>query len=123
MTRSARSKPRVPALVGVPADATSLEATERVRERIESGLGAWIRRRLRRQRKCPTGPVHELSEEERHSTVDGNLTATFLTMKTFLPGMIERRAGSIMTKASSAGRTPTPAARARARQRKPASSC
>jgi 3-oxoacyl-[acyl-carrier protein] reductase len=56
------------------------------------------------------GQVHELSEEEWHSTVDGNLSATFLTLKTFLPAMIERRAGSIVTMASSAGRTPTPAA-------------
>jgi 3-oxoacyl-[acyl-carrier protein] reductase len=31
-------------------------------------------------------------------------------LKTFLPRMIERRAGSILTMASSAGRTPTPAA-------------
>lgn len=38
--------------------------------------------------------MHELGEEEWHSTVDGNLTATFLTLKTFLPGMIERRGGS-----------------------------
>jgi 3-oxoacyl-[acyl-carrier protein] reductase len=56
------------------------------------------------------GPVHELSEAEWHSTVDGNLTATFLTLTTFLRGMIERRAGSIVTMASSAGRIPTPAA-------------
>ena len=53
--------------------------------------------------------MHELSEDEWHSTIDGNLTATFLTMKTFRPGMIGRRGGSIVTMASSAGRTPTPA--------------
>ena len=35
-----------------------------------------------------------------------NLTATFLTAKSFLPGMIERRAGSIITISSSAGRLP-----------------
>jgi 3-oxoacyl-[acyl-carrier protein] reductase len=54
--------------------------------------------------------VYELSEDDWRSTVDGNLTATFLTLKTFLPGMVERRAGAIVTMASSAGRTPTPAA-------------
>ena len=41
--------------------------------------------------------------------MDSNLTATFLTVKSFLPGMIERRSGSIVTMASSAGRVPTPA--------------
>jgi 3-oxoacyl-[acyl-carrier protein] reductase len=95
-----------------------------VREWIESGLGAVdFVAAFAGSGSARPGPVHELSEEEWHSTVDGNLTATFLTLKTFLPGMIERRAGSIMTMASSAGRTPTPAARARARQPKPASSC
>ena len=36
--------------------------------------------------------------------VESNLTATFLTIKSFLPGMIERRRGAIVTMASNAGR-------------------
>jgi 3-oxoacyl-[acyl-carrier protein] reductase len=97
--------------VGVAADASSLEATEQVRDRIESELGAVdFVAAFAGSGNARPGPVHELSEGEWHSTVDGNLTATFLTLKTFLPRMIERRAGSIVTMASSAGRTPTPAA-------------
>jgi 3-oxoacyl-[acyl-carrier protein] reductase len=97
--------------VGVAADATSLEATERVRECVESELGAVdFVAAFAGSGKARPGPVYELSEDEWRSTVDGNLTATFLTLKTFLPGMIERRAGSIVTMASSAARTPTPAA-------------
>jgi 3-oxoacyl-[acyl-carrier protein] reductase len=97
--------------VGVTADATSLEATEQVRERIESELGTVdFVAAFAGSGTARPGPVYELREDEWHSTVDGNLTATFLTLKTFLPGMIERRAGSIVTMASSAGRTPTPAA-------------
>jgi 3-oxoacyl-[acyl-carrier protein] reductase len=97
--------------LGVAADATSLEATERVRERIESELGGVdFVAAFAGSGNARPGLVHELSEDDWHSTVDGNLTATFLTLKTFLPGMIERRAGSIVTMASSAGRTPTPAA-------------
>jgi 3-oxoacyl-[acyl-carrier protein] reductase len=97
--------------VGVAADATSLEAIERVCDRIESELGAVdFVAAFAGSGNARPGPVHELSEDEWHSTVDGNLTATFLTLKTFLPRMIERRAGSIVTMASSAGRTPTPAA-------------
>ena len=38
--------------------------------------------------------------------VDGNLLATFLTLKSFLPGMKQRGRGSIITLASSAGRRP-----------------
>jgi 3-oxoacyl-[acyl-carrier protein] reductase len=58
--------------VGVAADATSLEATERVRERIESELGAVdIVAAFAGSGSARPGPVHELSEEEWHSTVDG----------------------------------------------------
>ena len=49
-------------------------------------------------------PVHEISEEEWHSVIESNLTATFLTVKSFLPGMIERRHGAIVTMASNAAR-------------------
>lgn len=97
--------------VGVAADATNLDATVRLRERIESELGAvdFVAAFAGSGRARP-GPVYELSEEDWHSTVDGHLTATFLTLKVFLPGMVERRRGSIVTMASSAGRTPTPSA-------------
>jgi 3-oxoacyl-[acyl-carrier protein] reductase len=40
--------------------------------------------------------------------VDGNLTATFLTIKSFLPGMKARERGSIITISSSAARRPNP---------------
>jgi 3-oxoacyl-[acyl-carrier protein] reductase len=40
------------------------------------------------------------------ATIDGNLPATFLTLKSFLPGMKERRRGTIITIASAAGRRP-----------------
>src|SRR5213078_2702743 len=43
-----------------------------------------------------------------HASVEGNLTATFLTIKSILPGMKERKAGNIITISSSAGRRPHP---------------
>jgi 3-oxoacyl-[acyl-carrier protein] reductase len=52
------------------------------------------------------GPLEDVSEEGWHAFVDGNLTATFLTIKSFLPGMRERRRGSIITISSAAGRRP-----------------
>jgi 3-oxoacyl-[acyl-carrier protein] reductase len=51
-------------------------------------------------------PFLALDEERWRAVVDENLTATFLTIKTFAPAMVERRRGSIVTMASSAGRTP-----------------
>jgi 3-oxoacyl-[acyl-carrier protein] reductase len=55
------------------------------------------------------GPTVEISEEGWRAAVDGNLTSAFLTLKSFLPGMVERGRGSIVTMASSAGRVPTQA--------------
>jgi 3-oxoacyl-[acyl-carrier protein] reductase len=56
------------------------------------------------------GPLEETNEEGWHASVDGNLTATFLTIKCFLPGMKERRAGHIITISSVAGHRPHPRA-------------
>ena len=50
------------------------------------------------------GPLEEISEEGWHASVNGNLTATFLTIKSILPGMKERKVGSIITISSAAGR-------------------
>ena len=55
------------------------------------------------------GPVEDTSEQEWRAALDGNLTATFLTIKSILPGMKERRAGNIITMSSAAARRPHPA--------------
>lgn len=49
-------------------------------------------------------PLLATSEEEWESVVRGNLTSTFLTLASFLPGMVERRRGAVVTMASNAGR-------------------
>jgi 3-oxoacyl-[acyl-carrier protein] reductase len=51
----------------------------------------------------------DLTDEQWHATVDANLTATFHTLRAFLPDMVERRRGSVVTMASTAGRQPSPA--------------
>jgi 3-oxoacyl-[acyl-carrier protein] reductase len=56
----------------------------------------------------PPGPLEETSEDGWRASVDGNLTATFLTLKNVLPGMKERRTGSIITMSSVAGHRPHP---------------
>jgi NAD(P)-dependent dehydrogenase (short-subunit alcohol dehydrogenase family) len=50
-----------------------------------------------------THRVPELSEDDWDLLIDVNLKGTFLTCKAFLPGMIERGAGSIVNIASTAG--------------------
>jgi 3-oxoacyl-[acyl-carrier protein] reductase len=54
------------------------------------------------------GPLEETSEDGWHASVNGNLTATYLTIKSILPGMKERRAGNIITISSAASRRPHP---------------
>ena len=54
------------------------------------------------------GPLEETSEDGWRSSVDDNLTSTFLTLKSFLPGMKERKAGGIVTMSSAAARRPHP---------------
>jgi 3-oxoacyl-[acyl-carrier protein] reductase len=57
-------------------------------------------------------PTEQMSEEQWRSVIDSDLTSTFLTVRSFLPGMIERGRGAIVTMASSAGRLPSQASAA-----------
>jgi 3-oxoacyl-[acyl-carrier protein] reductase len=52
--------------------------------------------------------LEEITEEAFRASLDGNLTATFLTLKSVVPAMKARRAGSIVTMSSAASRRPTP---------------
>jgi 3-oxoacyl-[acyl-carrier protein] reductase len=94
--------------VGAVADCTDPAAVEGMRRRAEEELGpvAVVAAFVGGGRARP-GPVAGIAEEDWHSTVDGSLTATFLTLKAFLPGMTERGGGSVVTMASSAARVPT----------------
>ena len=54
------------------------------------------------------GPLENIGDDGWRLSIDGNLTATFLSLKSFLPGMKERRRGSIVTISSAAARRPHP---------------
>jgi 3-oxoacyl-[acyl-carrier protein] reductase len=58
----------------------------------------------------PSGPLENVTEEGWRAAVEGNLTATFLTIKSVLPSMKARNTGSIITISSAAGRKPHPQA-------------
>jgi 3-oxoacyl-[acyl-carrier protein] reductase len=53
--------------------------------------------------------ITELPVARWRQTIEMNLTSAFLTLKTFLPPMIDRKRGAIVTMASAAGRIATPA--------------
>ena len=98
--------------IGVAADLTDFAAVERMRRRIEEELGpAEVLAAFAGGQRYPT-PTEQMAEERWRSVIDSDLTATFLTVRTFLPGMIERGRGSIVTMASSAGRLPSQASAA-----------
>jgi 3-oxoacyl-[acyl-carrier protein] reductase len=88
---------------------TDYAAVEEMRVRIEDEFGPTdLVFAFAGGGKVRPGPSAGITEDDWRSSVDGSLTATFLTIKSFLPGMIER-GGSIVTMASSAARIPTDA--------------
>ncbi|TDD23718.1 SDR family NAD(P)-dependent oxidoreductase [Nonomuraea diastatica] len=96
--------------IGVAADTTDPAAVELMREEVERRLGpvdvlaVFAGGGTGRPR-----PIDQMSEDDWHATVHANLTSTFLVIRSFLPGMRRRGSGSIITMASLAARTPTPA--------------
>jgi 3-oxoacyl-[acyl-carrier protein] reductase len=95
--------------IQIEADVTRFGEIEAMRERIERELGPIeVLVANAGRNPVPPGPLEEISEEGWHASVDANLTATFLTIKSALPGMKARRAGNIITMSSAAGRRPHP---------------
>jgi 3-oxoacyl-[acyl-carrier protein] reductase len=91
-------------VIGVAGDCTRPEDLERIRAQVERELGpADIVAAFAGGFPART-PLLESSVEDFRAIVDSNLTATFLTIKAFAPGMVERRRGAIVTMASNAGR-------------------
>jgi 3-oxoacyl-[acyl-carrier protein] reductase len=91
--------------IGVPADVCRWDEIEGARERVEDELGAVDILVPFAGGFSAYTAVQDISEEEWHAVVDANLTSTFLTVKAFLPSMLERRRGAIVTMASNAARS------------------
>jgi 3-oxoacyl-[acyl-carrier protein] reductase len=95
--------------IAVAADVTSFADVEAMRRTIEDEFGPVdVLVANAGGNPIPPGPVEEISEEGWRAAVDSNLTATFLTIKSFLPGMKERKSGNIVTVSSAAGRRANP---------------
>jgi 3-oxoacyl-[acyl-carrier protein] reductase len=93
--------------IGVAADLTDFASVERMRGRVEEEFGpVGVLAAVAGGQGYPT-PTEQMPEEQWRSVIDSDLTATFLRVRSFLLGMIERGRGSIVTMASSAGRLPS----------------
>jgi 3-oxoacyl-[acyl-carrier protein] reductase len=91
--------------VAVTGDVTSFGQIEAMRRQVEDSLGPVdILVANAGASLTPPAPLESISEMAWRATVDANLLATFLTLKSFLPGMKQRGRGAVITVASSAGR-------------------
>jgi len=102
-----------PGAVGVRGDCTSEAEMKDVHERVEEALGPVDLLAAFAGGFESFTPVCEMGLDEWRTVIDANLTSTFLTVRAFAPGMIERRRGAIVTMSSCAGRVldkPTQAA-------------
>jgi 3-oxoacyl-[acyl-carrier protein] reductase len=106
--------------ISVLGDVTEFAQVEAIRHQIESSYGPVdVLVANAGGNFAPPALLEEITEEGFQATVNGNLLATFLTLKSFLPGMKERGRGSIITMSSAAGRradarTPIPYSAAKA---------
>jgi 3-oxoacyl-[acyl-carrier protein] reductase len=90
--------------VGLAADLTTPEGVARLRADVEDRLGpAEVLMAFAGGFGART-PLLDTQLEEWNSIVESNLTSTFLTLREFAPGMVERGSGSIVTMASNAAR-------------------
>jgi len=95
--------------VPVTGDVTDFGQVEALRRAVEASLGPVdILVANAGGSLTPPAPLEEIPEAGWRATVDANLLSTFLTLKSFLPGMKERRRCSIITVSSTAGRRPHP---------------
>jgi 3-oxoacyl-[acyl-carrier protein] reductase len=97
--------------ISILGDVTRFDEIEAMRRQVEDSLGP-IDVLVANAGGSFTKPalIEETSEDGWRASVDGNLTATFLTIKSILPGMKQRKSGSIITMSSAAARKPHPQA-------------
>jgi 3-oxoacyl-[acyl-carrier protein] reductase len=95
--------------IQVTGDLRTYEQVEAIRGQVEAELGPVdILVANAGGSFTPPAPLEEIPEDGWRASIDGNLLATFLTLKSFLPGMKERRRGCVVTIGSAAGRRADP---------------
>ena len=91
---------------GIPSDCTQQAGVDRLRAGTEAAFGpATILLAFAGGDGRPE-PIAQLDAARWRAVIDANLTATYITVRTFALGMTERGRGSIVTMSSTAGRQP-----------------
>jgi 3-oxoacyl-[acyl-carrier protein] reductase len=90
--------------VGLAADLTSEDGVAGLRADVEDKLGSAEVLFAFAGGFGARTPLLRTQLEEWNAVVESNLTSTFLTLREFAPGMVERGSGSIVTMASNAAR-------------------
>ena len=90
--------------VGLAADLTTSDGAAGLRADVEDKLGPPDVLLAFAGGFGARTPLLETKVEEWNHVVESNLTSTFLTLREFAPGMVERGSGSIVTMASNAAR-------------------
>ncbi len=90
------------------ADLTQYDQVEGMRESIEQRVGP-VDILVANAGGSPVPParLEDITEANWRESVDANLTATFFTIKAFLPGMKRRHRGNVITMSSAAARRPS----------------
>ena len=95
-------------VVAMTADLTDYDQIEALREQIEQQVGPLdVLVANAGGNPVRPSPIEDVTEADWRRSVDANLTTTFLTVKSFLPGMKQRGRGAIITLSSAAARRPT----------------
>jgi 3-oxoacyl-[acyl-carrier protein] reductase len=92
--------------VGIPAECTDQGEVDALLAGTESAFGPATMLLAFAGGDGRPEPLDQLDATRWRSVIDGNLTATYITVRTFALGMTERRRGSIVTMSSTAGRQP-----------------
>ena len=90
--------------ISLAADVTTPEGVARVRADVEERLGPTDILMAFAGGFGARTPLLESELDEWNGVIESNLTSTFLTLREFAPGMVERSSGSIVTMASNAAR-------------------
>lgn len=91
--------------LAAPADCSDLAAVRAMQERVSATLGVpELLLPFAGGGSSRPMPFCEISEQDWRSSLDQNLTSTFFVLKCFLPALLERGCGAIVTMASAGGR-------------------
>jgi 3-oxoacyl-[acyl-carrier protein] reductase len=97
------------AAIGCVADCSRVDQLEGMRQQIERQFGVVSLLFAFAGGDGNPEPIEQLTEERWDLVMAGNLKSKFFTVKSFLPGMKQQGAGSIVLMCSAAGRAPSQA--------------